>query len=76
MCAIPKRRRWRETNNSNTAAETETAMPSSSDTVADAAAETELRRLRSLYGRRATILTPGSAALGTAPTEQKSLLGS
>lgn len=52
------------------------AVPSASDTVADTAAEAELRRLRSLFGRRATILTPERSALGQAPTAQNNLLGS
>lgn len=72
MCATPKRRRRPTTAKStgNTI-----ATPLVSDTVADAAAEKELRRLRTLYGRRATILTPDRAALGQAPTSQKNLLG-
>ncbi len=43
---------------------------------ADEAAEKELRRLRTLYGRRATILTPERSMLGQAPAAQKNLLGS
>lgn len=79
MCATPKRRRRPTTaasGNANTnASSNANATPSASDTVADAAAEQELRRLRSLYGRRATILTPEREALGKAPSAQKNLLG-
>jgi hypothetical protein len=72
MCATPKRRRHAAgTANAKDSA----AVPQTGDAVADAAAEQELRRLRSLYGRRATILTPERAALGQAPTAQKNLLG-
>lgn len=72
MCATPKRHRQNNVGSSGNSAK---ATPSASDAVADAAAEKELRRLRSLYGRRATILTPERAALGEAPTAQKNLLG-
>lgn len=72
MCATPKKRRRTTTD-----ASTDTrATPAASDMVADEAAEKELRRLRTLYGRRATILTPEREALGTAPTAPKNLLGS
>ena len=73
MCATPKRRRRVSSNNSKN---DNFPAPAASDTVADTAAETELRRLRSLYGRRATILTPERSALGQAPAVQKNLLGS
>jgi hypothetical protein len=72
MCATPKRRRRLNSANQNSNG---TAAPAASDTVADTAAENELRRLRSLYGRRATILTPERSALGQAPTAQNNLLG-
>lgn len=72
MCATPKKRRHTTTNAGTDA----TAAPAATDLVADEAAEKELRRLRTLYGRRATILTPEREALGTAPTAQKNLLGS
>lgn len=71
MCATPKKRRRRATQSTSS-----TATPSSTDLVADEAAEKELRRLRTLYGRRATILTPEREALGIAPTASKNLLGS
>lgn len=74
MCATPKRRR-RMTTGATTSA-TASIAPQASDMVADAAAEKELRRLRSLYGRRATILTLEREAMGNAPTVQKNLLGS
>ncbi|MDY0872507.1 hypothetical protein [Dongia rigui] len=73
MCATPKRH---SKNNVGSSGNSSTATPSASDAVADAAAEKELRRLRSLYGRRATILTPERSAMGEAPTVQKNLLGS
>jgi len=72
MCATPKRRHRTSLANQNNDG---TATPAASDTVADTAAENELRRLRSLYGRRATILTPERAALGQAPTAKNNLLG-
>lgn len=74
MCATPKKRRH-ATNNAATAS-SGTATPASTDMIADEAAEKELRRLRTLYGRRATILTPEREALGVAPAAQKNLLGS
>lgn len=74
MCATPKKRR--RTMGNTTASADSTATPAATDMVADEAAEKELRRLRTLYGRRATILTPEREALGTAPTAQKNLLGS
>jgi hypothetical protein len=73
MCATPKSHHQSSVGSSGSKAN---ATPSASDAVADAAAEKELRRLRSLYGRRATILTPERAALGEAPAAQKNLLGS
>jgi hypothetical protein len=51
------------------------AAPRATDAAADEASEKELRRLRTLYGRRATILTPERAMLGQAPTSNKNLLG-
>ena len=75
MCAVPKKRRRPGMASSETRPAANIA-PAADDMVADAAAEKELRRLRALYGRRATILTPDSAALGQAPVVQKSLLGS
>jgi len=75
MCATPKRRP-RNPTGSGSRTHSNNAAPAANDTVADTAAETELRRLRSLYGRRATILTPERSALGQAPTAQKNLLGS
>jgi hypothetical protein len=75
MCAVPKKRRRMTTNSGETRPAANIA-PAADDMVADAAAEKELRRLRALYGRRATILTPDSTALGQAPVTQKSLLGS
>lgn len=75
MCAVPQKRR-RLTTNSGESAPAASIAPAGDDMVADAAAEKELRRLRSLYGRRATILTPDRAALGQAPVVQKNLLGS
>jgi hypothetical protein len=72
MCATPKKRKHAGPANTTDP----NATPQASDMVADTAAEQELRRLRSLYGRRATILTPEREALGTAPTAQNNLLGS
>lgn len=72
MCATPKHHSQNTVGSSGNSGN---ATPSASDSIADAAAEKELRRLRSLYGRRATILTPERAALGEAPTAQKNLLG-
>lgn len=71
MCATPKIFSQKSVKSSD-----KKIAPSASDLAADNATEAELRRLRSLYGRRATILTPDSAALGQAPTKQKNLLGS
>jgi hypothetical protein len=75
MCAVPQKRRRPGMTSSEAKPEANIA-PAADDMVADAAAEKELRRLRSLYGRRATILTPERAALGQAPVVQKNLLGS
>ena len=75
MCAVPKKRR-RLSTNSGEAAPAANIAPAADDMVADAASEKELRRLRALYGRRATILTPERTALGQAPVVQKNLLGS
>jgi hypothetical protein len=72
MCATPKKRRRSTTH----AGPSRDATPAANDMIADEAAEKELRRLRALYGRRATILTPEREALGVAPTTQKNLLGS
>lgn len=75
MCATPKKRH-RGTVSTRKASLDPHAAPQANDLVADAAGEAELRRLRALYGRRATILTPERQALGQAPVAQKTLLGS
>ena len=67
MCAAPKRPKLKKP--------AVVAAPRATDAVADEASEKELRRLRTLYGRRATILTPERAMLGQAPTSNKNLLG-
>jgi hypothetical protein len=75
MCATPKKRH-RGTVSTRKASLDPHAAPQANDLVADAAGEAELRRLRALYGRRSTILTPERQALGQAPVAQKTLLGS
>ena len=75
MCATPKKRRRPGMLSSETRPAAN-VPPAADDMVADAAGEAELRRLRALYGRRATILTPERQALGQAPVAQKTLLGS
>ncbi|MBL8709835.1 MAG: hypothetical protein JNL25_11625 [Rhodospirillaceae bacterium] len=71
MCGLPKSPRRRPG-----AANRNAATPTPAADAPDSAAEQELRRLRALYGRRATILTPEPAKLGTAPTGGGKLLGS
>ncbi len=74
MCAIQKPfQRKKSSNNSKSGI---TVPPSANDAISDTATEIELRRLRSLYGRRSTILTPSESALGRAPTAPNNLLGS
>lgn len=74
MCAIQKP--FQRKKSSNNSKNENTPPPSANDAIADSATEIELRRLRSLYGRRSTILTPSDSALGRAPTAQNNLLGS
>ncbi|MBK8159446.1 MAG: hypothetical protein IPK59_12005 [Rhodospirillaceae bacterium] len=76
MCATPKKRNPGRVSTRKSPVVDPNAPPQANDLVADAAGEAELRRLRALYGRRATILTPERQALGQAPVAQKTLLGS
>jgi hypothetical protein len=73
MCAIPFTHHAKVPKAGTTSAG---QPPQANDALANAAAEQELRRLRSLYGRRSTILAPDQQSLGSAPAASRHLLGS